>query len=94
VIFDYNLDNSYWTTGQNICNFPNTIVLDVLTSKAGAVINPQEYIVSSRVSAKYKQVSFSSNDPSEILPFTISFITNFVTLTEDMVNIARNFPVF
>lgn len=94
MIFDYNLDESNWTAGQNICNFPNSIILDVLTSKAGAVTNPQEYIVSSRVSAKYKKISFSSNDPSEVLPFRINFITNFITLTEDMVNKARSFPIF
>jgi hypothetical protein len=86
------LDKAVWDSTYKTCKFPNTIILDVLTSKAGAVNNPQEFVVSARISAKYEVVKFASINPDDELAIRMSFITNYVKLTEEIINTARNFP--
>ena len=89
---DFNLNNSTWTESNSNCNFPSTIYLDILTSKAGAVNNPQEYIVSARLSTKNEDIRFMSNDEKDLLNVKLRFITNFVPLTEDRLTATRNAP--
>ena len=48
VINDYNFTNS--TLNGNTCTFPNKIVIDIQYSKDGIISNPQNYIVSARIS--------------------------------------------
>lgn len=83
---------STWNSQTKTCNFPHTIFLDILTSKAGAVNNPQNYIVSARLSAYSENIKFLSNNENDLLPFTLKFITNYVPLTEDQLTATRNAP--
>lgn len=63
-----------------------------MTSKAGAVNNPQEFIISARISVKYESISFLSNDNNEVLPFNMRLLTNFIPLNEDQISASRNTP--
>ena len=48
--------------------------------------------MSARISAKYEVVKFESSSESNKMTIRMSFITNYVKLTEEIINTARNFP--
>lgn len=92
VLTDFNLDNSTWTEDTKSCYLPEAAFLDVLTSEAGAINNPQNYVLSARVSTKYESVAFLSLVDTDVLPFTFRFIVNYIPLTENQLTATRNTP--
>lgn len=96
VIMDYDLTKNYtsWTSSNSSCTFPNNIYLDVLISKAGAVNNPQNYVVSAKLSASKESVKFYSNDVNDILNLKTNFIVNFIPLESNSLSQSRNAPNF
>ncbi len=63
-----------------------------MTSKAGAVNNPQEYVVAARLSNKNEDMTFLQNDPNLQIPLTINFIVNYIPLDADLLTATRNAP--
>jgi hypothetical protein len=47
-----NYDTANWDNSTYTCTFPSDIFFDVLYSDAGAVSNPQAYVVAARLSTK------------------------------------------
>jgi hypothetical protein len=92
VIVDYNIDNSTWYAGNKTCYMPGQIFFDVLTSTAGAISNPQQYIVASRISANYYNITHSQETATNQQNFTLSFLTNYVPLTTNMFTQTRDNP--
>ena len=71
ILNDYNFSNS--TFVNNMCNFPNIIVFDILYSRAGMKVNPQKYIVSAKISAINNNVPFNTS-------IDLKLIINFIDL--------------
>ena len=47
-------DNSTFYNNNITCNYPSAVYLDILTAKAGALDNPQNYILGGRLSTRYE----------------------------------------
>jgi hypothetical protein len=64
----------------------------VLTSRAGAVNNPQEYVVAARISTKYENVDFIQSSQDDKNTVTMRFITTYIPLVEDQLTQPRSNP--
>ena len=75
VLQEQNSFSSFSFT-NNVCNFPSTIVVDILYAKGGLTANPQKYVASARISAVNSNHSFNSAKPY----VDISFVVNYIDL--------------
>jgi len=54
VIKDVDFDSSRFYKDNRTCFYPSSVYLDILTAQAGAINNPQNYIIGGRLSTKYQ----------------------------------------
>lgn len=73
VLSDYDFSKS--SLSNNICTFPNTIILDIAYSRAGIKANPQLYITSAKFSARNTTISYQS-------AVDIKFVVNYIDLDD------------
>ncbi len=47
-------DSSFLHKNNRTCHYPSSVYFDVITGQAGAINNPQNYILGGRLSTKYE----------------------------------------
>lgn len=54
MIRDLDFNSSVFYKDNRTCYYPSSVYLDVLTAQAGAINNPQNYILGGRLSTRYE----------------------------------------
>ncbi len=82
-----NTANTTYFASNNTCYFPSEIFLDILTTNAGSVNKPQQYILAARLSTKYEYVAANKNGSTNI---PIRLITSFIPITQEEFTLTKS----
>ena len=89
---------SFYSYKNQTCYFPQTLELNILTTKAGSIKSPQEYIISAKFNIIYSTMSFTPSfdidDSSYVKQINLKFRVNFIQLKESLFTTSKSLSMF